>query len=204
MDLKEKINNLKERLRHWEENSTKREKILLLIITIILPAFLFYKFYYLTSKEKMNLLKEDIKKVELEIAKYEGFVKREKDITLRVERRKKFLEEVKNILPTEKEIPQLLKNVSEIAKKHKLEILKFTPQAEQKRDYYDLIPFDMELKGHFYDITSFLNEIENLPRLVTLKNIEFLPQQKDEKLIIRANFNTYKYTGETLQKKQGK
>lgn len=204
MPLKDKLNQIKERLQNWEETSTKREKILLLIITIVLPVFLFYKFYYLPSKRKINLIQEDIKKLELEIAKLETFVKREKVVENEIEKRKKFLEEIKNILPTEQEIPQLLKNVSEIAKKHKLDILRFTPHPEEKRDYYNVIPFDMELKGYFYDILKFLNEVETLSRLVILKNIEFLPQQKDEKIVIKGSFETYKYTGISLQQTQGK
>lgn len=204
MSLKDKYNEIKDRLLTWEETSTKREKVLLVLVTIILPFFLFYKFYYIPLKEKINNLKEDIKKIELEIAKLENFVKREKAIEEIVRNRKKFLEEIKIFLPTEKEIPQLIKNVSEIAKKNKLEILRFMPRQEERQNYYNVIPFDMELKGYFYDILKFLNEVEKLPRLVTLKNIEFSPQAKEEKIIIKTSFVTYVYTGIPLEEKQGK
>ncbi|MGC9141408.1 MAG: type 4a pilus biogenesis protein PilO [Caldimicrobium sp.] len=204
MSLKDKYNEIKDRLLTWEETSTKREKVLLVLVTIILPFFLFYKFYYIPLKEKINNLKEDIKKIELEIAKLENFVKREKAIEEIVRNRKKFLEEIKIFLPTEKEIPQLIKNVSEIAKKNKLEILRFMPRQEERQNYYNVIPFDMELKGYFYDILKFLNEVEKLSRLVTLKNIEFSPQAKEEKIIIKTSFVTYVYTGIPLEEKQGK
>ncbi|MGC8872179.1 MAG: type 4a pilus biogenesis protein PilO [Caldimicrobium sp.] len=204
MSLKDKYNEIKDRLLTWEETSTKRQKVLLVLVTIILPFFLFYKFYYLPLKEKINNLKEDIKKIELEIAKLENFVKREKAIEEIVRNRKKFLEEIKIFLPTEKEIPQLIKNVSEIAKKNKLEILRFMPRQEERQNYYNVIPFDMELKGYFYDILKFLNEVEKLSRLVTLKNIEFSPQAKEEKIIIKTSFVTYVYTGIPLEEKQGK
>lgn len=204
MPLKEKINQIKERIYTWEETSTRREKILIILVTIVVPLFLYYKFYYLPSKAKINHIKEDIKKLELEIAKLESFVKREKIIESEVEKRKKFLDEIKSILPTEREIPQLLKNVSELAKKHNLEILRFTPRQEERKDYYNIIPFDMELKGYFYDIIKFLNEVESLPRLVTLNNIEVLPQQREEKLIIKSSFITYKYTGVPLNQNQGR
>ncbi len=204
MDIKEKLIQIKERLYTWEETSTKREKILVLLFTIILPIFLFYKIYYIPSKTKIKLIEEDIKKLELEIAKLEDFVKREKEVEREVKNRKNFLEEIKNILPTEEEIPQLLKQVSEIAKKNKLEILRFTPRQEVKHNYYNIIPFDLELKGYFYDILKFLNEVENLPRLVTLTDIEVLPQQKEEKIIIKSSYVTYKYTGVPLEEKQGK
>lgn len=194
-----------EKLSSWEEESTKREKILIIIVTLILPVFLFIKFSYLPQREKIKTLREELQKLELERAKLEDLLKKEKLILGQIEERKRFLEEVKNILPSEKEIPRLLQKVSQIAKANKLEILKFTPQTEQKKDYYEIIPFNMELRGKFMDLLKCLNEIESNPRLVTLKELEISPPtQKDEKLLIKGTFNTYKYTGEPLQKRQGK
>lgn len=194
---------LRERLAKWEKESSRREKILLTLLTLGLPLFLFYQFYYNPSQEKIKILGEDIKSLELEIAKLESFVKKEKELTTQLKERKIFLEEVKLILPTEQEIPKLLKDVSLTAKKNGLEILSFTPKGEEKRDYYNVIPFDIHLKGNFYDILKFLNEVERLPRLVKLNSIELLPQEKEEKLIMKGNFITYKFTGEPLEK-QGK
>lgn len=202
MYLREKLNQLKEKIYTWEETSTRREKFKIILITIILPLFLFYKFYYLPSKTKITQIKEDINKLELEIRKLESSVRRVKIIEAEVERRKTFYDEIQKILPTEKEIPQLLKTVSELARENKLEILRFAPRQEETKDYYNSIPFDMELKGYFYDIIKFLNNVERLPRLVTLNNIEVLPQQKEEKLIIKCNFITYKYTKVPLNQTQ--
>jgi len=197
-----KITEIKERLINWEENSTKREKVLVLVLSILLPSFLFYKFIYMPYNERIYNLKNEIKNLELEISKLESVVKKEKEIDLQYQKRKEFLEEIKNILPTEKEIPELLKSISENAKKNKLEIIKFSPVKEEKRDYYDLITFNMELRGYFYDLINFLNDITKMPRLVNIDEIEFVPQQKDEKIILKANFNTYKYTGVKPERKK--
>lgn len=198
------IQSLKERIKSWEETSSKREKILLIIGTIFVPLFLFYKFYYLPAKEKIKILHEDIKKLELEIAKLETFVKREKELEAQLKNRKIFLEEIKAILPTEKEVPQLLKDVNAMAKKNGLEILKFTPGNEEKKDYYNIIFFDMQVKGTFPELIKFLNDVEKLPRLVTLNSIEFSPEAKEEKIMVKSTFKTYKFTGEPANKSQEK
>jgi len=197
-----KITEIKEKLINWEENSTKREKVLVLVLSILLPSFLFYKFVYMPYNEKIYNLKNEIKNLELEISKLESVVKKEKMIDLQHQKRKEFLEEIKNILPTEKEIPELLKSISENAKKNKLEIIKFSPVKEEKRDYYDLITFNMELRGYFYDLIKFINDIAKMPRLVNIDEVELVPQQKDEKIILKANFNTYKYTGVKSEQKK--
>lgn len=189
-----------ERLEKWDRERSRREKTLLTLLTFVLPLFLFYKFYYIPSQEKIKILTEDIKKLELEIAKLESFVKRERELQIQLKERKNFLEEIKLILPTEQEIPKLLKDVSLMAKKNGLEILTFTPRGEEKRDYYNLIPFHINLKGNFFDILKFLNEVEKHKRLIKLNTIELLPQEKEEKLIMKADFVTYKYTGEALER----
>lgn len=192
---------LLERLERWDRESSKREKILLTLLTILLPLFLFYKLYYIPSQDKIRVLTEDIKKLELEIAKLESVVKKERELQIQLKERKNFLEEIKLILPSEQEIPKLLKDVSLMAKKNGLELISFIPKGEEKRDYYDIILFDINLKGNFYDILRFLNEVIKHERLIKLNSIELLPQEKDEKLIMRANFVIYKFTGEPLDKK---
>ncbi|MFN3302051.1 MAG: type 4a pilus biogenesis protein PilO [Patescibacteria group bacterium] len=193
------ISNIINRLKTWEEESTRREKIFLVILTILLPLILFYKVYFSSIQEKIKKYKEEINNLNIEIAKLEVYQKKEKDLEMQLNEWKKFLDEVKNFLPTEKEVPSLLKNVSSIAKQSQLEILSFSPKNEEPRDYYVVIPFEIHLKGFFSNIISFLNKVETLERLITLENIEFNPQEKEDKLIVKCLFYTYKYTGELLQ-----
>jgi len=56
--------------------------------------------------------------------------------------------------------------------------------------------------GKKADLIKFLNDIAKMPRLINLDEVEFMPQQKDEKIILKANFNTYKYTGVKLEQKK--
>lgn len=192
----ELITTIIDRLKTWEEESSRREKVFLLILTILLPLFLIYKFYFSPIQEKIKKYQEEVNNLSLQIAKLEAYQKKEKDIEIQLNERKKFLNEVKDILPTEKEIPLLLKNVSTMAKQSQLEILSFTPKNEEKRDYYVAIPFEINLKGFFPNIITFLNKVETMERLITLENIEFIPQEKEDKLLVKCLFSTYRYTGE--------
>ena len=191
--------NLVERIKSWEEEKTPREKFLLIILTLLLPLFLFYRLYYQPTQEKIKKYKEEITKLEMEIAKLESFAKKEKELEVLLKERKIFLEQIMDILPTEKEIPKLLKNTSSMAKQVQLEILYFTPKNEEKKNYYALIPFEIQLKGYFPNIIKYINNVESMSRLVTLESIEFIPQDKEEKMVTKCQFVTYKYTGEPLE-----
>ncbi len=189
------------KVKAWEENSSKREKLFLIIGTILIPLFLYFKFYYFPSQEKINNLEKDIEQINLEIAQLEKLVKNEVILENRLKGREAFLEEIKLFLPTEREFPELLKKVSLLAKKNKLEILKFQLSGEEKKDYYDTILFEVTFKGLFIDSLKFLNEVVSLERIVNIHSLEFLPQEKEERLLIKSIFKTYKYTGVPVNKK---
>jgi len=193
---------LLEKLQTWEETATKREKFLIVFIFILVPLFLFYQFYYVQAKEKINILREDVKKLDLEIKKYENLVKKIKVLEVQMKQRREFLNRIKKILPSEKEIPDILRQISDLAKENNLEIITFEPGKEKPQDYYNIIPFKMEIEGRFSNIVNFLNSIESLQRLVVLNDIKF--QIKNNQLNAMATFHTFKYTGVPLKKKETK
>ncbi len=191
----ERLKDLWLKLKDWEETATRREKILLLLISIILPLFLYYRLYFAPLKEKIKRLEGDIKSLQSQIDMYKRISRRYRDLEQALKLRRVFLEEIKGILPDEKEIPGLLKNIAQTAKKNGLAVLSFRPGSEIKRDYYNIIPLDMRFQGNYESVMNFLNQVEEMERLVVLNKIEFKPEPKTQTLIVSATFHTFKYTG---------
>jgi len=183
-------------------NKPRSTKILYLVITFILPLAIFYNFYYTPKKEKEKNLVQTIESLDKEILKYEQISKEEKELEFIVKERKKFLEECQKILPTEKEIPMLLNNIAQLAKKRGLKVLQFVPKPEIQKNYYNEIPIELSFTGSFNNTFAFLNDVENLERLVNLISVEITQQDKDT-LLTKSTFHTFKYTGVEL-KPQGK
>lgn len=196
-----KLSELKENIELWEKERSRREKVLILLISILLPIFLFYKLYYDVRQERIIKLKDEIKNIELDIAKYEGFVKKEKEVEFKLKEREKFLKEAQEILPTEEEIPQLLKDISKLIKKNKLELLFFLPKIETERDYYNEITVEIQIKGNYKDIIKFLNDITRIQRVVNINTMEFTSSEREEKIVFKGTIVTYKFTGKLLQTK---
>jgi type IV pilus assembly protein PilO len=183
-------------------NKPKSTKILYLVITLILPLAIFYNFYYTPKKEKEKNLVQTIESLDKEILKYEQIAKKEKELEFIVKERRKFLEESQMVLPTEKEIPILLNNIAQLAKKRGLKVLQFVPKPEIQKNYYNEIPIELSFTGSFNNTFAFLNDVENLERLVNLISVEITQQDKDT-LLTKSTFHTSKYTGVEL-KSQGK
>jgi len=200
LKFKEFIKGLLIKFKEWEETATKREKILLLLICIIIPLFLHYKFYINPTLNKINSLKNEIENIEKEISFYKNVSKKYEKLKKIIKEREDFLNEIKKILPDEREIPLLLKNIAQIAKNSGLEILLFKPGKEIEKDYYEIIPLTMKIEGQYKNILVFFNRIESMERLVVLESIAFQPDFKKQKLVVTVNFQTFKYTGKKLQK----
>jgi type IV pilus assembly protein PilO len=183
-------------------NKPRSTKILYFVITLILPLTIFYNFYYTPKKEKEKNLVQTIESLDKEILKYEQISKKEKELEFIVKERKKFLEECQKILPTEKEIPMLLNHIAQLAKKRGLKVLQFVPKPEIQKNYYNEIPIEISFTGSFNNTFAFLNDVENLERLVNLISVEITQQDKDT-LLTKSTFHTFKYTGVEL-KPQGK
>jgi len=191
-----------ERLKSWEENATKREKFLVIFVSILVPIFLFYQFYYTQAKEKIDTLSEEIKKLDLEIKRYEKLATKIELLEIQKKQRQEFLNRVKKILPSQKEIPDILKRISDVAKENNLEVITFKPGKEIPQNYYQIIPINMEIEGRFNNVIKFLNDIESLQRLIVLNNVKF--RMKNNCLNAMVTFYTFKYTGIPLKEKKNK
>jgi type IV pilus assembly protein PilO len=150
-----------------------KQKLGILIVTIILITALYYSFLYGPSADEVAKLVDSV-----EIAKNEKMIKTQKSADLA--RLRKDLQqldaELKRALaqlPEKGEIPNLLKNISAKAQQAGLDVLVFRPRAEAFQDFYAEVPVDITVKGNFHNTVSFFDEVGRLDRLVNINNIGF-------------------------------
>ena len=102
------------------------------------------------------------------------------------------------ILPDEKEIPELLKNVSNLGTETGLEMTLFKINKESMGEFYAQIPVSIKLKGTYHRIGVFLDKTSKLSRLVNTSNITLKGTKEDEAtglIFIEASMTatTYRY-----------
>jgi len=107
-------------------------------------------------------------------------------------------------LPDQKEIPDLLSNISSKARESGLEIMIFRPRAENPQDFYSEIPVDVVVRGGFHELVAFFDEVGRLNRLVNIRNIEIRnPKVQGERVSLDATTlaTTFRFLDETERKK---
>jgi type IV pilus assembly protein PilO len=71
----------------------------------------------------------------------------------------------------------------------------FRPGQHVVKDYYAELPIAIKVSGRYHDIGSFVADVANLSRIVTLHNLTITPPPKDASgtLVMEATARTYRY-----------
>ena len=102
-------------------------------------------------------------------------------------------------LPDEKEIPELLKSVSDLAKDAGLEVSLFRPEPEIQRDFFAEVPVTMIVEGTYHQVATFFDEVGRMARIVNLKGIDVSDARSSDKgLVVKAACTavTFRYIDE--------
>ena len=102
-------------------------------------------------------------------------------------------------LPDKKEIPELLRQVSNIGRDSGLEVILFLQKPEQYRDLYAEIPGQMSVHGRYHNIAMYFDKVRRLHRIVNIANISLKePRPVGGQITTDATFSatTYRFLSE--------
>lgn len=109
-------------------------------------------------------------------------------------------------LPNKSEMDALLTDINQAGLGRGLQFELFKPGTETAKDFYAELPISVRLTGSYHDLGAFASDVAQLPRIVTLHDMEIGPD-KDGALYMNATVKTYRYLDEdelAAQKKSSK
>jgi type IV pilus assembly protein PilO len=95
-------------------------------------------------------------------------------------------------LPSKAEMDALLSDINQAGLGRGLQFELFKPGQVVVKDYYAELPIDIKVSGNYHDVGAFTSDIANLPRIVTLNNLN-LTTGKDGVLTLDAIAKTFRY-----------
>ncbi|KXJ55440.1 type 4a pilus biogenesis protein PilO [Neptuniibacter pectenicola] len=99
--------------------------------------------------------------------------------------------ELKKQLPTEKEVPGLLDDITNLGTDSGLDIGSIKLAAESKKEFYIELPININVSGSYHQLGQFVSGIAGLPRIVTLHDYTIKPSGTTVSMQISAK--TYRY-----------
>ena len=135
-----------------------------------------------TERTKLQALLGDRNKAEAEMMEIEGQ-----------------FNQVKAQLPEQKEIPELLRQVANLARDSGLDVLLFRQKPETFQDLYAEVPVEVSVRGGYHQIALFFDKVRHLDRIVNIADTSMKnPQVAAGQTQIDAAFSatTYRFLSE--------
>ncbi|MGH7824615.1 MAG: type 4a pilus biogenesis protein PilO [Candidatus Binatia bacterium] len=182
----------------------KRDKIGILAVVVILLLMVGYLYAYSPQDAEIGRLSQDVESAENERNKKRQQAANRPKLQKDLQELEARLKEAVAQLPNKKEIPELLRSISTKARESGLEIMLFRPRSENYQDFYAEIPVEVVVKGHFFNVVSFFDEVGRLTRLVNMNNIVLKnPKVTGDRVILETSTmaTTFRFLGEAERKK---
>jgi type IV pilus assembly protein PilO len=180
-------------------------RIAIFLGTIVLLAGLFLWLFYLPKSEEIAQTRDEITRLQQKL----------NQAIVRARALKKFegeyaevdaqFQEALKLLPNTKEIPSLLKSITQLGTDSQLEFLLFSPQRERPQDFFMEIPVSIEVSGTYHNVAIFFDKVGQMERIVNILNVSMVPQKERSTILTtRCDAVTYRFKGEADAPKQAK
>ena len=151
-------------------------KVAVTVIACLVLGGGYYQFFYADLSDGITAAESEKGRLTQELATYEQrkveyLAYRNELKQLQEEQR-----ELLRVLPKKDEMASFMSSIQEQAELSGLELLTFAPDAEVFEELYVKIPIRMEVRGGFHAITKFFKNVSELRRIVTVENLNLLPE----------------------------
>jgi type IV pilus assembly protein PilO len=173
-------------------------RIAIFLGTLVLLAGLFFYFIYLPKSEEIATTREEIAKLQQKLNQAIVKVRALKKFEAEYAEVDAQFQEALKLLPNTKEIPSLLKSITQLGTDSQLEFLLFSPQRERAQDFFMEIPVSIEVSGTYHNVAIFFDKVGQMERIVNILNVSMTPQkERSTTLTTRCDAVTYRFKGET-------
>jgi type IV pilus assembly protein PilO len=145
-----------------------------------LAVFGFWKFYVSEMQADIDARQTRLVALRADISKGQATARRlpqfEADVT-ELERR---LDNLKAVLPEEKDVADILRRVQGLATQSNLTIQRFTPQDPKQETLYAALPYKLRAEGTYHNLGLFFDRISKFPRIINVSEITIKARQSQD------------------------
>jgi type IV pilus assembly protein PilO len=164
------------------------------VLTALLVVGLLWYFWLSNSNDE--LIAEEGKEVALR-TEYKTKLAKAVNLEALKKQREQVLQYVTQLekqLPSKAEMDALLSDINQAGLGRSLQFELFRPGQVNVKEYYAELPIAVKVTGRYHDIGSFVADVANLSRIVTLNNLNISPVAgKDGMLAMESTAKTFRY-----------
>ncbi len=149
-------------------NAPRQQKLIFGVMLLVIVGALGYFFLISGSRADRDTLLEENEVRRAEVLKAKADEANLRQYRAKAEAQRKQLEQAKERLPSEREIPQVYRQVSDLATQSGLGVSLFQPKAPEDRDVLSEVPIAVTAECTYHQLGAFLERVGKMPRIVSL------------------------------------
>ncbi|NWG03849.1 MAG: type 4a pilus biogenesis protein PilO [Syntrophaceae bacterium] len=186
------------------------KKITLLAAILAAITVLYLYFFFLPGREELNMARLEMSRLTKELNESKAIARELQKFKDQIAKLNEELKTALTQLPNEKEIPEILKNISSLGKESNLEFTLFRPKPEEPQQFYAKVPIELVVLGNYHNIGMFFDKVSKLPRIINVVDFN-MTRAKDVKgkigeteNLIKSSclINTYRFIEKKSEEKK--
>jgi type IV pilus assembly protein PilO len=139
---------------------------------MVLLAVLYWSFLYQPYAEEMEALQERINAKRQTMEKYQQIAATLDTFKTQVSDLEARLHALLRELPESREIPGMIRQISDVGVRTGLQIHGIKPQPEQRKEFYAEIPIQVRVKGPYHAVGRFFDDLVHLERIISVDGVQ--------------------------------
>jgi len=148
------------------------QKLAIFAISWLIPILLFWFLFLGPKIDQLNNLNNQIPRLETQVNILEAKAKQLPLIKEELNLMQEILKRALQLLPTKKDIPSVLTQISTLGNECHLEFISFQPKKEQIKGFYAAIPVSIVVQGPFHNTLTFFDKVTRMARIVHIKSVD--------------------------------
>jgi type IV pilus assembly protein PilO len=186
------------------------KKVLILVAVLGVITGLYLYVFFLPQQDELKRLMGEFDKLNKELSESRAITRDLQKFKEEVEKLNVELMNALTQLPNEKEIPEILKNISSLGKESNLEFTLFRPKPEEPQQFYAKVPIELVVLGSYHNTGIFFDRVSKLPRIINVVDFN-MTRAKDVKgkggegeILIKTSclINTYRFIEKKSEEKK--
>src|SRR5215471_12380182 len=149
-------------------NAPRSQKIVAGLAGLVIVAGLGYLLLVSPKIEERAGLRQQNDGLQLEVSRARADEANLRPFRVQAEALRKRLQAAKERLPSEKEMPGLYRQLSDMASQSGLQLAAFSPKPPADREDVAAVPIAMTAEGNYHQLGAFFARVSRLPRIVDL------------------------------------
>ncbi len=147
------------------------------VVVSALAVFGFWKFYVSEMQADIDARQTRLTALRADITKGVATARRLPQFQSEVAELERRLENLRAVLPEQKDVADILRRVQGLATQSSLTIQRFTPQEPKQEALYAALPFKLRAEGTYHNLGLFFDRISKFPRIINVGEITIKPRQ---------------------------